>query len=188
MNCDVGPISCQLQRIADALVAGPDLWLTIVSGIVVPILLGLATLLVAVASIRTARDATKLNRDMHDERLNMERREKRLKVASQVADWLGTALFTPANPSFPSKADAARAAIDTSPEPSARPLMGWLMHLVHDLDPNNIGTDAAAEPYKMARKVIEEWAESPETLSAVLEVEARLKALSQAAASESARR
>jgi len=188
MDCNEIRIACQLDRIAETLSAQSISWLDVVAGIVVPVLLGVATLVVAFMSVRTARGATDLNRKLHDERTENERQEKRLVVADVLADWYGFALFRSRGNAermkvFSEKADNARTAVQTSLEPEAKALHGWLLKWVHE-----VGADASEdernEIYRRGSAAIAEWSRDPDRFAEARRFDARLIALNKLANSD----
>lgn len=70
-----------LTEIRDALAPGPLEW---VSGVVVPILLGVVTLLVAIWATRTAREANRLTKGHHDEDAARVARDRRVAYAQAL--------------------------------------------------------------------------------------------------------
>ncbi|MCU1408492.1 MAG: hypothetical protein JWM23_572 [Microbacteriaceae bacterium] len=176
MDCEVNSIICQLERIADALSQPPgpvEIW----GGIVVPVVIGLATLAVALVSLKVARDATNLNRELHNERVSAEGLEKRVVVAAAVYEWMGQVLSDWRSPATAEKLNAAQSAVMRSAEPAVKDMWGWVLR---ELNPDSGHPYEGTEAIEMYRKLqggVEQWVASPSAFKRVVQAELRVEAL-----------
>jgi hypothetical protein len=167
-DCELTRISCELHRIGD-LLAEPDL-LDITSGVVVPVLLGLATLLVAIFAIGVANRANKLQVDLEESRIKREERNKRRELVPDILTWANWQLFIEpgTTPEPPDKAEAFKKLIEHDHrlgDPTMKDLRGWIVGRVEKYQKVPFTErGSVAEPYTDIVSAVESWADDPESI------------------------
>jgi hypothetical protein len=171
-DCDLTPISCELRRIAD-LLAEPDLF-DYLSGIVVPVILGVATVILAVFTITTANRANKLAVELEAARQAREDRASRRAIVTDLIEWAGFELVFE---SVPGQADPEEKLTATRKVREHRQRLGdqtldtlqrWVRRRIERWramptdDPRYKGP---SEIYSDIQDVIEKWAEEPDSVA-----------------------
>jgi hypothetical protein len=168
-DCDLTRISCELRRIAD-LMAVPDVF-DYLSGIGVPIILGLATLILAVFTIRTANRANKISVELERERQSREDRTARRAIVPDIVDWASyQILLKPSGdleaPEMVAASRKVREHRQRLGDPTIDALTGWVRDRAtkyHAARAEGTETEGVAAVYGDVQSVIQGWAEEPET-------------------------
>jgi hypothetical protein len=187
-NAPVGPDSewyylREISRTLSRMINESPSSLEVTSGVIVPALLGIATLIVAIFSIRTARASNELARQAEERRIDREDRSKRAEAGAAVQRWLERRVAIAAIGAKPDKELAAlrRSAVEKLRlvGPSDNGLIGWI-----DTQATELGTLTATdrsakslETYGRAAQRVKDWIEDPELFDRYRTQQIRFRAL-----------
>ncbi len=188
-ECLAEDIACEVGRLVEVIAGtGGFTWYEIVSGIVVPVLLGLGTIILAVFTLGTDRRGQQLTREIEEQRIRREELIARRRTVPLWQEWAFHALVDstrrPGDPEMPTLAQTRKdldVAIQQLGDGTARSLRLWISKHVDKWRQSS--TD---EPLGLAANQIidqvEAWAEDPTSIEKTLMQEARRSALERAIA------
>jgi hypothetical protein len=167
-DCDTTPLSCELRRIADQL-SQPD-WLDILSGLVLPALVALATLAVALYATGIAKQNNKLTEQLEVARVARDARANRLALVPDLDKWVTwQVLFGPGEQEIlkGTSGQEMRAHQQRLGDPSLAELQKWVLARVtrhHAIADKEVREADTGNVFQECMAVVTEWANDPQTL------------------------
>ncbi len=181
MECHPSQIVCELNRIENALreISKPGV-LDFVAGIVVPLILGIATVLIAIFTIKTTRRGNDLSVELEERREARAARLRRLAAAPDLIEWATRELLL-ANGDNPGKElrswrNKVTTLGRTLGEATFKDLQGWINIRIREYRQSTEG-DRLNRSYLRITNEIESWTDDPDNLARTRQSEARLAAL-----------
>jgi hypothetical protein len=167
-DCDLTPTACELRRIADQL-SEPG-WLDIASGLVLPVVIALATLWVALYASGIAKRTNEQQVELEENRVKREARAARLAIMPDLDEWATWTVLFEGDKQAKLKGEASqkmRAHEQQLGDPSLASLRGWIG--LRALKRNEMPEDAPdretwADVYSDVLEVMTAWADDPESL------------------------